>query len=54
MAENGLGRSKADGVLLLERALQGKQLLEERRLAALNDVLVNEWGESLDAMQVFF
>ena len=46
------GRNKEDGVRLLERALQTKKLLEERRLEAKNDVLVNEWGESLDALQV--
>ena len=41
----------ADGVLRLEHALHNKQRLEDQRLAALNDVLVNELGESLDALQ---
>ena len=45
------GRTAADSVRLLERAMRTKQLMEERRVQALKDELLNEWGESLDALQ---
>ena len=46
------GRSKEEGVRLLERSMQKKRLLEEASAQAKNDVLMNEWGENLDELQV--
>ena len=50
----GTAMSKsAGGGDAVAAAYMRKQLLEERRLAALNDEPKNEMGESLDAMQVW-
>ncbi len=54
MAEIEIGmstRSKEEGARLLRLADQRRKLLEERRVEALKDKLVNECGESLDALQ---
>ena len=50
----GTAMSKpAGGGDAVAAAYMRKQLLEERRLAALNDEPKNEMGESLDTMQVW-